>query len=202
MLEQSDSPSEQDGHQVDVYLVKQSGSYALLRDTSGAYSDVLVLCDRSCLLDGALDTVRNEGERRSFVDPFSGDRVGDNEGRYALGGSATPTICDVERPPPRHERPHRSVRLPKKLGALRRDLEYHLGTRQFVVGVAAGVPLKEPFPTLAKGPFGPVVRPGDEAIQRHRQPCRDFPHVHAPSFRVVFYLKNPARYPARPPAAR
>jgi hypothetical protein len=45
MLEQSDSPSEQDGHQVDVYLVKQPGSYALLRDTRGSYGDVLVTCD-------------------------------------------------------------------------------------------------------------------------------------------------------------
>ena len=28
MLEQSDTPSEQDGHQIDVYLVKKSGPYS------------------------------------------------------------------------------------------------------------------------------------------------------------------------------
>ena len=86
MLEQSNTPSEQDGRQVDVYLVKQSGSYALLGDASGAYGDILVLCDRSCLLDGALDAVGDEREGRSFVDPFLGDRLGDDEDRYAQGG--------------------------------------------------------------------------------------------------------------------
>ena len=83
MLEQSDTPSEQEGHQVDVYLVKKSGSDALLGDTSRAYGDVLVPRDRSCLLDGALDTTRDERERRSLVDPFLGNRVGDDEGQYA-----------------------------------------------------------------------------------------------------------------------
>src|SRR5919112_1235690 len=144
MLEQSDTPSEQDGHQIDVYLVKKSGPYRLLRDASRAYSDVLVLRDRFRLLDGALDAIRDERERRSFVGPFLGDRVGDDEGRYAQGGSATPPVGDVERPPSRHKRPHLAVRLPEELGALRRDLEYHLGTGQSVVGVAAGVPRKEP----------------------------------------------------------
>jgi hypothetical protein len=102
VVKQSDTPSEQNGNQVDVYLVEQSGPYALLRDASGAYGDVLVLRDRSCLFDGALYAVRDERKRRSFVDPFLGDRVSDDEGRYAQGGSATPPVCDVERPPSRH----------------------------------------------------------------------------------------------------
>src|SRR5215203_928893 len=123
MLEQSDTPSEQDGHQVDMYLVEKSGPYALLRDARGAYGDVLFPCDRTCLLDGALDAVRDEGEGRSFVDPLFGDRVGDDEGRYAQGGSATPPVGNVESPPSRHERPHRSVRFLKELGAGRRDPE-------------------------------------------------------------------------------
>src|SRR5215210_7167613 len=104
MLEQSDTPSEQNGHQVDVYLVEKSGPYALLRDARGAHGDVLVPRDRSRLLDGALDAVRDEGEGRSFVDPLFGNRVGDDEGRYAQGRSAAPPVGDIERPPPRHER--------------------------------------------------------------------------------------------------
>ncbi len=52
MLEQSDTPSEQDGHQVDMYLVKQSGLDALLHDASGSYGDVLVARDRFRLFDG------------------------------------------------------------------------------------------------------------------------------------------------------
>src|SRR5215213_8266597 len=103
MLEQSDTPSEQDGHQIDVYLVKKFGPYALLRDASSAYGDVLVLRDRFRLLDGALDAVRDERQRRSFVEPFLGDRVGDDEGRYTQGGSAAPPMGDVERPPSRHK---------------------------------------------------------------------------------------------------
>src|SRR5215207_1182069 len=143
MLEQSDTPSEQDGHQIDVYLVEQSGLNALLGHASGTYGGVLVPRYRSCLLDGALNAVRDERERRSFVDPFLGYRVGDDEGRYAQGGPTTPPVGDVERPPSRHKRPHLAVRLPKELGALRGDLEHHLGTGQSVFGVAAGVPRKE-----------------------------------------------------------
>ena len=87
MLEQSDTPSEQDGHQVDVYLVKKSGSDALLGDTSRAYGDVLVPRDRSCLLDGALDTTRDERERRSFGNLLLWNRMANNKDRYVQGVS-------------------------------------------------------------------------------------------------------------------
>ena len=83
MVEQPDTVPEQDGYQVDVYLVKKPRFDALLRDARGAYSDVHVARYCSCLLDGAFDAIRNESERRSFVDPFLRDRMGDNEGRYA-----------------------------------------------------------------------------------------------------------------------
>ena len=63
VVEQSDAVPEQDGHQVYVYLVKKSCSDALLRDTGGARSHVLVARDRSCLLNGALDAVCDEGKR-------------------------------------------------------------------------------------------------------------------------------------------
>ena len=86
MLEQADAPSEQDRHQVYVYLVEKSGLEALLRDARGAYGDVLVACYGFGLLYGAFEAVRDERERRSLVDPFLRDRVGDDEGRYAQGG--------------------------------------------------------------------------------------------------------------------
>src|SRR5918998_6121712 len=125
MLEQSDAPSEKDRHQVYVYLVEQSGPDALLRDARGAYCNVLVACYRFGLLYGAFDAFRDERERRSLVDPFLRDRMGDDEGRYAQGGSATPPVGNVERPASRHKRPHLAVRLPEELGALRRDVEDH-----------------------------------------------------------------------------
>src|SRR5919199_4117833 len=128
-----------------MYLVKKSRSDALPGDARGAHSDVLVARGRFRLLYGAFDAVRDERERRSFVDPFLWDRVGDDEGAYAQGGSATPPICDIERPASRHKRPHLAVCLLKELGALRRDHEHHLGTRQPVFGVAAGVPREEPL---------------------------------------------------------
>ncbi len=60
MAEQPDAPSEQDGHQIDVYLVEQSGLDGLLRDASGAYGDVLVGRDRLCLLNGFFNAVGDE----------------------------------------------------------------------------------------------------------------------------------------------
>src|SRR5215218_6187799 len=86
VVEQPDALSKQDMHKVYVYLVKKSRPDALLHDAGGTHSDVLVARDRIRLLDGAFDTVRDERERRSFVDPLLGDRVGDDEGGYAQGG--------------------------------------------------------------------------------------------------------------------
>src|SRR5215216_5982061 len=102
--------------------------------------------------------------------------MGDDEGRYAQGGTATPPVGDVERPPSRHERPHLAVRLPKELGSLRRDLEHHLGTRQPVFGVAGGVPSQESLAAVTHWCFRAVVGPSDKAVQRRRVPCTDFPH--------------------------
>ncbi len=73
MLEQSDTPSEQDGYQIDVYLVEEIRSDPPLRDAHGAHSHVLVASDRFRLLDDAFDTIGDERERRSFVDLFFND---------------------------------------------------------------------------------------------------------------------------------
>src|SRR5215216_6540017 len=86
MLEQSNTPSEQDGHKIYVYLVKNSCPEALLHDARRPHRHVLLTRNRFRLLHGALDTLRDERERRSLVDPFLWDRMGDDEGRYAQGG--------------------------------------------------------------------------------------------------------------------
>src|SRR5919202_6712058 len=101
-----------------MYLVKKSRSDALPGDARGAHSDVLVARGRFRLLYGAFDAVRDERERRSFVDPFLWDRVGDDEGGYAQGRSATPPVGDVERPPSRHERPHLALCASRRSSAL------------------------------------------------------------------------------------
>lgn len=67
MLEQPDAFAERHGHQVNLYFVKQSGSYALLSDTRAAsHSDIFIT--RSCLgfLKDTLDTVGDEGKRLLF----------------------------------------------------------------------------------------------------------------------------------------
>ena len=89
MLEQSGTFSEQYGHQVDMYFVKQSGLDALLRDTSGTYTHILIGCDRFCLFDGAFNAVRDERERRS-----GGSRRGVSRER---GSPATPSRCRPDR---------------------------------------------------------------------------------------------------------
>ena len=163
VVEQSDAVPEQDGHQVYVYLVEEARSDPLLRDAGGAYTDGLVACYRFRLLYGAFDAVRDERERRSFVNPFLWERMGNNKDRYVHGVPATPRIGYVERPPSRHQRPYR-LHLLKDLGAGRRDLERHRTARHFIVGISAEVPRKDPLAALAEGPLGAVVRPSDETI--------------------------------------
>src|SRR5215207_10630192 len=149
MVEQSDTVSEQDGHQVDLYFVEQSRSDALLRDTGGAYTDGLVACYCFRLLYGAFDAVRDERERRSFVNPFLRERMGNDKDRYVHGVPATPRICYVERPPSRHQRSYR-LHLLKDLGAGRRDLERHRTARHPIFGVAAEVPREEPLSAVTQ----------------------------------------------------
>jgi hypothetical protein len=85
-VEQPDAVPEHDGRQVYVYLVEEPRPNTLLHDAGGPHGDVLVARDRFRLLNGALDAVHDERERRSFVDPSLRDRVGDDEGRHTQGG--------------------------------------------------------------------------------------------------------------------
>jgi hypothetical protein len=166
MLEQSNAVPEQDGHQVYVYLVKKSGPDALLRDTGGAHSDVLVACDRSRLLYGAFDTVRDEGERRSFVDPFLWNGMGDDEGRYAQGGlpphplvmsnvlrpvtNAPILLCASRRSPALCGEIMNTISVPGNLYSVS-PLEYHAKSRS------------PPSPRGCSGPsFGPAMKPSSD----------------------------------------
>ena len=46
VAEQPDAVPQQDGHQVEVYLVEESRSDALLHEACADHADVLVACDR------------------------------------------------------------------------------------------------------------------------------------------------------------
>jgi len=56
-------------YQVYVYLIEEPGLDALLHDARGTHADVLVTCNRLRLVQGAFESVGDERERRSFVDP-------------------------------------------------------------------------------------------------------------------------------------
>src|SRR5512133_3535777 len=105
VVEQSDAAPEQDGHQIDVDLVQESRSEALLHDARSAHADVLVAGDRFGLLEGALESVGDERERRPFVDPRWWDRAGHYKDRHIQGVFATPPMGEVEGPSTKHQRP-------------------------------------------------------------------------------------------------
>ena len=70
MVEQSNARAEQDGHQVDMDFLKQSGFEALLHNRRGGYHNMFFACNRFCLFNGAFHAVGDEGDRPSFLDPF------------------------------------------------------------------------------------------------------------------------------------
>src|SRR6266498_2946840 len=95
MLEQSDTLSKQDGHQIDGYFVKKPGCEALLHDLRGGYGDILISCCIFCLPNGAFNAIGDEGEWRSFRDPFLWDAMGNNKTR-CKGVIAAPGAGDIE----------------------------------------------------------------------------------------------------------
>src|SRR5687767_13502918 len=96
VVEHTDAAAEQDRHQVDVYLVENSGLDALLHDTRAGYGDIFVACGLLGLADGTFDAVGNEDEGRAFFDPFLRGRMGNDKGRSAARRVATPGVGDVE----------------------------------------------------------------------------------------------------------
>src|SRR4249919_2831806 len=177
MVEQRDTAPEKDVYQVEVYLIEEPSLDALLHDARGTHPYVLVACDRLRLLYGAFESVRDERERRSFVNPLLWDRAAENKDRHVQRVFATPPVGDVERPSTEHQRPCRFARLFEELGGLCRDHEDHVGSRQPVFGVASGVPGQEPLATDSHRCFWAVIRPTYEPVKRDGEPCADFAHA-------------------------
>src|SRR5690348_16157621 len=98
-----------------MYLVQESRSDALLHDARGPHPDVLVAGDRFRLLQGAFQSVGDEGERRSFIDPRWWDRAANHKDRHIQGMFATPPMREIEGPTTEHQRPCRFTRLAKEL---------------------------------------------------------------------------------------
>src|SRR5438045_256830 len=98
MVEQGNAAPEQNGYQIYVDLVEEPSFDALLHDARSTHADVLVAGDRPRLLYGAFEPIRDERERRSFVDPVLWDRAGNNKDRHVQGVFAAPPIREVECP--------------------------------------------------------------------------------------------------------
>ena len=60
VIEQPNTPSKQDRHQVYVYFVEEFRPDALLHDARGAHGDVLAARCLLCLFKRAFDAVRDE----------------------------------------------------------------------------------------------------------------------------------------------
>src|SRR5512145_2862866 len=88
VVEQPDTITKQDRRHVNIYFVHQSRLEALLQDTGGAYDDILVPRGFLGLTNGAFNAIRDKGERRSFVDPFLRDGMGNNKTRPPRGMAA------------------------------------------------------------------------------------------------------------------
>ncbi len=77
---------------MDRYLVNKPGLHALPRNVRAAsYDDVPVARDRAGLLDGALDAVCDEGERRSSLRDLLRHAVGEDEVRHPVGCALEPS---------------------------------------------------------------------------------------------------------------
>jgi hypothetical protein len=170
-----------------VYLVEESRLDALLRDARGAHGDVLVARDRFRLLDGAFDAVRDERERRSFVDPFLRNGMADDEGRYAQGGlpphplvmsnvlrpvtNAPILLCASRRRSALCGETLNTISVPGSLYSVS-PLEYHAKSRS------------PPSPSGDPGPsFGPAMKPSSDI----ESPVATFPmFVLLPSFPIVW----------------
>jgi hypothetical protein len=70
MVEQADSPAEQDRYQVDLHLVEKSGPETLLGGCSAVKPDIFVARGRLGPFDGVLDAVGGEREHRRRGNPF------------------------------------------------------------------------------------------------------------------------------------
>src|SRR3954453_962997 len=163
-----------------MYLVEKSRSDALLHQVRTDHADVLVTCDRFRLRHSVFEAAPDKRKRRSFINPLLRNRMSKNKDRHAQRMSTTPSMGEVECPPSCHQGPCRCARLPKVLGGLRRDPEYHLRTRQPIFGVAAHIPGQKPLAALTHRCFRTVVGPSDESIERRCVPCTDFPHGFVP----------------------
>jgi hypothetical protein len=176
-------------YQVYVYLIEEPGLYALLHDARGTHADVLVTCNRLRLVQGAFESVGDERERRSFVDPVLWNRSGNNKDRYVQGVFATPPMGKVKCPSTKHQRPvvlrvsarysavcaetMKTMSLPGSLYSVS-PAEYHANS------------FSPPTPIGASGPsFGPAINPSSET----ESPVRTFPMM-VPSSAPKFAARN------------
>src|SRR6476661_540953 len=186
-VEESDAVAEEEWSDVDLDLVHEPFPQVLLGDVCSAGDlDVPVARSRTRLRERCLDPLRDEGVRRSFLllHGLAGV-VGEDEHGYAEGRVVSPPSVSVrvvlpwayptaEHPPAHDDRAGRGERFLDDV-----VVGVRLATGPAVALTPRGEavdPLVEPLAALAERLLDRLVRPGDEAVERHRDVQRQLAH--------------------------
>jgi hypothetical protein len=161
MLEQPLAVAKQHGRQINVDLVQQPRLQALLDDVRAANDDMPVPGNALSLFDGARNAVRNEGEWRTFLDPFLWRRMGDDERAPTIRRITTPRAGDIEIVPSCDQCADRSPERSPMRSALAREI---LNTIS-VPGTGNEVsPLVNHLKSRRMSSFGPAMKPSSDIV--------------------------------------
>ena len=147
----------------------------MLHDARGTHADVLVAGERLRLLNRAFESVRDERERRSFVDPVLYDRAANNKDRYVQRMFATPAVGEVEGSSTKHQGPV-VLRVSSRYSAVCGETMKTMSVPGILYSVSPAEyqakSLSPPTPMGASGlSFGPAINPSSET----ESPVRTFP---------------------------
>jgi hypothetical protein len=188
VLEQPHAAAQEQGDHVYLELVEQPGPEVLLGDVrAAAHLHVPVAGRILGLLERRLDALGDEGEGGpSLLGHGLPRMVCEDEDRVVEGRVVPPPAVRVRvvlpRPLPAAEHPPPHHRGAGAAGRFLDELRVPAGlASREAVALAEGLepecPLVEPLAALAERLIEGLVRPGDEAVQRHRD--FELEHCHA-----------------------
>jgi hypothetical protein len=177
VVKEADAVAEQERRDVNLHLIQQLRVECLLDDLRAArHQDIFVSRNRFGLGNGARHAVRDEMEGgAALFDERVAWMVGDDEDGGVKGRGVAPVWrTHVEHALAHGEGPHIAERLVQNLGILARLATFH--AVPFAPAFEDVSPFMEPLAALAEAQFDAGVRPGDEAVQRHRDIYGYFSH--------------------------
>jgi hypothetical protein len=167
-LEQPTALPEQHGHQLQLHLVQQAGTKALLRGRGAVQQDVAATGRGLGLRDAGFDAVGDVARmsRRGLV----GCGMGQHEDRDPVVVIACPAAREVEGTPTgdHRSRGHQLVEHGRA-----GPVDGPVRTR---IHAASAQPVVQPLSVDAESMIHSVVRAGDEPVHRHRHVEHDLAH--------------------------